>query len=73
MEDKILIEFDGNKEKETVSIIGHANDTQLHIAILALIETVANRMRIPQSAIAMAILHLIDDWEREDLKNGKKE
>ena len=61
MEDKILIEFDGNKEKETVSIIGHANDTQLHIAILALIETVSNRMSIPQSAVAMALLHLIDD------------
>ena len=57
MEDKILIEFNN----ESVSIIGKVNDTQLHIAILALIETVANRMRIPQSCVAMAILHLIDD------------
>ena len=57
MEDKILIEFDN----ESVSIIGEVNDVQLHLAILALIEMVSNNMSIPQSCVAMAILHLIDD------------
>ena len=57
MEDKILIEFDN----KSVSIIGEVNDVQLHMAILALIEMVSNNMSIPQSCVAMTILHLIDD------------
>ena len=61
MEDKILIEFNNKCEKETVSIIGHANDVQMHMAILGLIETVATRMSIPQNDVVMALLHLIDD------------